>query len=165
MGLLEELMGSGKDREEHQDYVNRYEKGPAWDGYSDQEVLNRYDSVSHKVSPQEYEQAARDSFSRLSPEERAEFARYLEEKARSRNIQIPDRGTGPKGDPGDVDWLSKITGQIHQQPGALRDMLGPEKRGSGPGAPGLGGLFSSPLAKAALAGIGALLFKRLLTPK
>ena len=165
MDLFEVLMGSGKDREEHQDYVNRYEQGPAWDGYSDREVLDRYDSVAHKVSPQEYEQAARDSFNRLSPEERAEFARYLEERARRRNIQIPDRGTGPKEDPGDVDWLSKITGQIHQQPGALRDMLGPESRGSEPGAPGLGGLFSSPLAKAALAGIGALLFKRLLTPK
>jgi hypothetical protein len=165
MDLLEELMGSGKDREEHQDYVNRYEKGPAWDGYSDQEVLDRYDSVAHKVSPQEYEQAARDSYDRLSPEERAEFARYLGEKARERNIQLPDRGTGTKGDPGDVDWLSKITGQIHQQPGALRDMLGPETSGSGSEEPGLGGLFSSPLAKAALAGIGALLFKRLLTPQ
>ena len=165
MGLLEDLMGSSKDREEYQGYVDRYEKGPAWEGYSDQEVLDRYDSVAHKVSPQEYEQAARDSYNRLSPEERAEFSRYLEERARSRHIQIPDRKIGPEEDMGDVDWLSQITGQIHQQPGTLRDMLGPETKESGPQAPGLGGLFTSPLAKAALAGIGALLFKRLLAPK
>lgn len=162
MDLFEVLMGSGKDREEHQDYVNRYEQGPAWEGYSDQEVLDRYSSVSHKVSPSEYEQAARDSYNRLSSEEREEFARFLEEKARKRNIPIPERDTGAGGGAGDLDWLSKITGQIHQQPGALRDMLGPGKEESGSG---LGGLFSSPLAKAALAGIGALLFKRLLTLK
>jgi hypothetical protein len=160
MDLFEVLMGSGENREEHQEYVNRYEQGPPEEGYSDQEVLDRYGSVAHKVSPQEYEQAARDSFNRLSPEQQAEFARYLEERARKRNINIPQRETGAGG--GLTDWLSKATGQIHQQPGALRDMLGPERQD--PSA-GLGGLLSSPLAKAALAGIGAMLFKRLLAPK
>ena len=67
MDLFEVLMGSGKNREEYQDYANRYEQGPAWEGYSDQEVLDRYDSVAHKVSPREYEQATREAFDRLSP--------------------------------------------------------------------------------------------------
>jgi hypothetical protein len=162
MDLLEVLMGSGKKKEEVQDYVNRYEKGPAWEGYSDEEVLDRYGSVAHKVSQPEYEQAARQAFDRLTPEEQAEFARYLEERARRRNIPVPQRETGAGG--GLADWLSKATGQIHQQPGALRDMLGPEKAAPSAG-PGLGGLLSSPLAKAALAGIGAMIFKKLLTPK
>ena len=61
-----------------------------------------------------------------------------------------------------LDWLSKVTGQIRQQPGAFRDMLG--KAQEDPSG-GWGGLFSSPIAKAALAGIGAMLFKRLLSPK
>lgn len=160
MDLFEVLMGSGKNREEHQDYVNRYEQGPAWEGYSDQEVLDRYGSVAHKVSPSEYEQAARQAFDRLSPEQQAEFARYLEERARLRNIPVPERETGREG--GLLDWLSHATGQIHQQPGALRDMLGPAQ---GESAPGLGGILSSPLAKAALAGIGAMLFKRMLAPR
>ena len=160
MDLFEVLMGSGKDREEHRDYVNRYEQGPAWEGYSDREVLDRYGSVAHKVSPVEYEQAARDAYDRLSPEQREEFARYLEERARTRNIPVPQRETGTEG--GLLDWLSKATRQIHQQPGALRDMLGPAQ---GQPSAGLGGLLSSPLAKAALAGIGAMLFKRLLAPK
>jgi hypothetical protein len=165
MDIFEVLMGSGKNREEHQDYVNRYEQGPAWEGYSDQEVLDRYDSVAHKVSPREYEQATREAFDRLSPEERAEFSRYLEERARTRNIRIPGRETETAGGPGDLDWLSKVTGQIHQEPGVFRDMMG--KMGKAQEAPseGLGGLFSSPIAKAALAGIGAMLFKRLLSPR
>jgi hypothetical protein len=41
-------------------------------------------------------------------------------------------------------------------------MLGPAQ--DQPSA-GLGGLLSSPLAKAALAGIGAMIFKRMLAPK
>jgi hypothetical protein len=159
MDLLEELMGSGKKREDVQDYVNRYEKGPAWDGYSDEEVLDRYGSVAHKVPQTEYEQAARSAFDRLSPEEQAEFANYLEEKARRKNIPIPQRESSGGGL---ADWLSKATGQVHQQPGALRDMLAPAGSGASPGA-GMGGLLSSPLAKAALAGIGAMLFKKLLT--
>jgi hypothetical protein len=162
MDLFEVLMGSGKDREEYKDYVNRYEHGSAWEGYSEQEVLDRYGSVAHKASQADYEQAARETFDRLSPEQQEEFARYLEERVRSRNIRVPQRESGTEGGFGNLDWLSKVTGQIHQQPGALRDMLGQEReQPSG----GLGGIFSSPLAKAALAGIGAMLFKRLLAPK
>jgi hypothetical protein len=162
MDLFEVLMGSEKNRDEAQDYVNRYEQGPAWEGYSDEEVLDRYGSVAHKVSSPEYEQAAREAFDRLTPKERMEFARYLEEKARRKNIPVPQRETSEEG--GLLDWLSKATGQIHQQPGALRDMLAPEKAASSVGSE-LGGLLSSPLAKAALAGIGALLFKKLLSPR
>ena len=110
--------------------MSRYEQGPASEGYSDQGVLNRYGSVAHKVSPAEYEQATREAFDRLSPEERAEFASYLEERARTRNIRLPQREAGLGGGQGDLDWLSKITGQIHQQPGALRDLLGSAKRRS-----------------------------------
>jgi hypothetical protein len=117
--------------------------------------------VAHKVSPSEYEQAARQAFDRLTPEQQAEFARYLEERAGRRNIPIPPRGSEEGG--GLLDWLTKATGEIHQQPGALRDMLGGPAQEE-PSA-GLGGLLASPLAKAALAGIGAMLFKRLLTPE
>ena len=118
--------------------------------------------MAHKVSPREYEQATREAFDRLSPEERAEFSRYLEERAGTRNIRLPRRETETAGGPGDLDWLSKVTGQIHQEPGALRDLLG--KAQEAPSG-GLGGFFSSPIAKAALAGIGAMLFKRLLSPR
>ncbi len=61
---------------------------------------------------------------------------------------------------GDVGWLSNMTGQIHQQPGLLRDLLS-GLAGSG-GSTSSGGIFSSPVAKAALAGIAAMLVKKVL---
>jgi hypothetical protein len=116
--------------------------------------------VAHKVSPSDYQQAARDAYGHLSQEEREEFGQLLAGQARNRRLDLsglaPAQGKGF----GDVDWLSNITSQIHQQPGLLRDLLGGltgnrETTSSG-------GIFSSPLAKAALAGIAAMLVKKVL---
>lgn len=165
MDLLEMLMGvgGGQKRQEYEDFVNRYEKGPPWEGYTDQEVADRYGQVAHKVSSEDYEAAARDAFARLSPEERAEFARYLRERASQKRVNIPGPAPGQGGseDPG---WLAKTTRELHEQPGQLRDLLG-EGTGSGAsGAGSLGSLFASPLAKAALAGITAMVVKRMMRP-
>jgi hypothetical protein len=160
MNLLEMLMGSSQTQEGFKDFLNRFEDGPPWEGYGDQEVLERYGEVAHKVSPSDYQQAARDAYGHLSQEEREEFGQLLAGQARNRRLDLsglaPAQGKGF----GDVDWLSNITSQIHQQPGLLRDLLGGltgnrETTSSG-------GIFSSPLAKAALAGIAAMLVKKVL---
>jgi hypothetical protein len=78
MDLLEMLMGSGKSREEYEDFAKRFDQAPPWDGYSDQQVLDRYGSVAHNVPQTDYKQAAREAFARLSPEQRAEFAQELQ---------------------------------------------------------------------------------------
>jgi hypothetical protein len=82
-------------------------------------------------------------------------------QAQNRGLNIPgltpDQGQGY----GNLDWLSNITGQLHQQPGMLRDILGKLTGNREIGSSG-GGIFSSPLAKAALAGIAAMLVKRVL---
>jgi hypothetical protein len=62
-----------------------------------------------------------------------------------------------------VDWLSNITGQIHQQPGLLRDLLGGLTGNRE--ASSSGSIFSNPIAKAALAGIAAMLVKKVLGGK
>jgi hypothetical protein len=81
-------------------------------------------------------------------------------QAQSRGLNLPGL-TPPQGQGfGDVDWLSNITSQIHQQPGMLRDILGGLSGGGGTSSSG--GILSSPLAKAALAGIAAMLVKRVL---
>jgi hypothetical protein len=61
---------------------------------------------------------------------------------------------------GNLDWLSNITGQLHQQPGLLRKILGglPGNSQSGSG----GSIFSNPIAKAAMAGITAMVVKKVL---
>jgi len=51
MNLLEMLMGSSQAKEGFKDFLNRFEEGPPWEGYGDQEVLERYGEVAHKVSP------------------------------------------------------------------------------------------------------------------
>jgi hypothetical protein len=159
MGILDELLGGGSRQREFKDFVNRYEQGHPSEGYSDQEVVDRYRDVAHAVPADEYARAAQEALARLSPEERAEFVHMLQERARARGVPLP-RQVGP--DPRD---LGQVVTDLHQTPGRLRDLLG---GGSGPApAPGaaaspLGGLLASPLAKAALAGITALVVKRML---
>ncbi len=160
MNLLEMLMGSSQTREGFEDFLKRFEDGPPSEGYSDREVMGRYGEVAHKASPSDYKQAARDAFGHLSQEDREEFGQLLAGQARSRRIDLP--GVSPTQDQGfgNLDWLADITSQLHQQPGLLRDLLGGltgnrETSGSG-------GIFGSSLAKAALAGIAAMLVKRAL---
>jgi len=116
--------------------------------------------VAHKASPSDYEQAARDAFGHLSEADREEFGQLLAGQARGKGLDLsgltPRRGEGF----GDLDWLTKMTSQIHQQPGLLRDLLG-GLTGSRETSSS-GGILSSPLAKAALAGITAMLVKKVL---
>jgi len=160
MDLLEMLMGNNQARDGFQDFLKRFEEGPPSEGYEDREVLDRYGKVAHNVSQSDYKQAAREAFGRLSPTDREEFGRMLAGRAQSKGIDLselaPDREQGF----GNLDWLSNVTGQIHQQPGLLRDLLGGLAGNRESGASG--GMLSNPLAKAALAGIAAMLVKKVL---
>jgi len=160
MNLLEMLLGNGEKREGFEDFLNRFEEGPPSEGYDDREVLDRYGEVSHRVSPSDYQQAAREAFGHLSQADREEFGRMLAGRAQDRKIDLPSVSPGQGRDFGDLDWLSNITGQLHQQPGLLRDILGGLTGNRG--TSGSGSILSSPLAKAALAGITAMLVKKVL---
>ncbi len=168
---LADIFKAIQNRPEYENFVNRYNQGAPWEGYSDEEVLDRYGAVAHSVSSSDYEQAARAAFERLTPEQRAEFARGIQEQAQNRGIQIQLPPSGPAAGGGDVDWLSQATTKLHEQPGLIREIFssftgGPQASSTGRTQPdstassGVGGLLSSPLAKAALAGITATLVKR-----
>ena len=161
MGLLDMLLGNNETKAGFEDFLNRFEEGPPSEGYEDQEVLDRYGEVAHKVSPSEYEQAAREAYGHLSQSDREEFGQMLAGQAQSRGLDLSGLTPGQGQGFGNLDWLSNITGQIHQQPGMLRDLLGGLTGNRESGASG-GGIFSSPLAKAALAGIAAMLVKKVL---
>ena len=122
-------------------------------------MLDRYGSVAHNVSASDYEEAAREAFDRLSPEQRAEFARDLQAQMQTKAINVPASSENIAGH-ADSGWLSKMTGQLHQQPGLLRELLGGLGGASGQQRGGAGNLLGNPLAKAALAGITAMLVKR-----
>jgi len=157
MGILDELLGGGQLQRTFTDFVTRYEQGHPSEGYSDQEVVDRYREVAHAVPSDQYAQAAQEALARLSPEERAAFVKMLQERAQARGAALPRQ---VEADPGD---LGQVLTDLHQTPGRLRDLLGgggapPQAAGSSP----LAGMFASPLAKAALAGITAMIVKRVM---
>ena len=102
MGILDELLGGGQRQKEYKDFVDRYEQGDPSDGYSDQEVLKRYGEVSHAVPPDQYAEAAQEALGRLSPEERAEFLKMLQERAAARGVKLPGKVTSDPKDLGQV---------------------------------------------------------------
>jgi hypothetical protein len=159
MGILDELLAGGQRQKEYSDFVDRYEQGHPSQGYSDQEVLKRYGEVSHAVPPDQYAQAAQEALGKLSPEERAEFLKMLQERAAERGVKLPGKVAS---DPKD---LGQVLTDLHEKPGQLRDILGPggaqpqeQAQGSNP----ITDMLSSPMAKAVLAGITAMVVKRVM---
>jgi hypothetical protein len=158
MGLLDQLMGGGAQQDDFQDFVKRYQQGSPEEGYSDQEVLKRYQQVAPNVSQQDYVQAAQQAFERLTPEQRAQFAQYLQQQAQQQNV--PLKGLSDTDGEPDSGSLAKVTGQLHQQePGLLGQLLG------GGGGGSAAGMLNNPIAKAALAGIAAMAAQRLMNRK
>ncbi len=41
MDLLQNLMGGGQQRQDYDDFIQRYDRGAPWEGISDQEALQR----------------------------------------------------------------------------------------------------------------------------
>lgn len=159
MGLLDALLGGAQGREENQAFLQRFEQGPPWEGYSDQEVLNRYGTVAGQATAQEYTQAASEAFARMTPEQRVEFGRLLQQKARERRLNVGDLEHSTINDFQDAQRLANLTTEVHQQPGLLRSMLGGGGEAQGQQQ---ASILSSPLAKAALAGIAAMAIKKVL---
>ncbi len=157
MGILDELLGGGQLQNDFKDFVNRYTQGHPGEGYSDQEVVDRYRDVAHAVPRDQYAEAATEALARLSPEERAEFVAMLQERARARGVALPPRvGSDPRD-------LGQVVTDLHQKPGQLRDILGGESgQPQTAGASPLSNVLASPLAKAALAGIAAMVVKRVM---
>ena len=159
MGMLDELLGGGQIQKEYQDFVNRYEQGDPSEGYSDQEVLKRYGEVSHAVPPDQYAQAAQEALSKLSPEERAAFVKMLQDRAAARGVPLP-RQLAPE--PKD---LGQVLTDLHVQPGQLRDILAgapAQTPQQAAGSSAITGILTSPLAKAVLAGVAAMVVKRVI---
>src|SRR5262245_31597649 len=123
--VLKGLLG-GEQQQDYQDFVNRYSQGHPAEGYSDQEAVARYQQVAAQAPPELYQQSAEDAFARLSPEERAEFAQFLQQRAQQQGVNVP--GLAPASDPAqfqDPRVLAQAATQLHQQqPDLLTQLLG-----------------------------------------
>lgn len=175
-------------QQQYQDFINRYQQGAPTEGYSNQEVAQQYQQVVPQLSPQQFQQAAAQSFANLSPQQRMQFAQMLQQQAQQQGLNVPmQQGAGQ-----DPNMLAQMTTQVHQQNSGLLGGLLDGITGQG----GSGGqtwqtldpqtrdLFirtwgnraeqewekenakahsplNSPVAKAALAGIAAMAMKSL----
>jgi hypothetical protein len=156
MGLLDNLLGGGSQRQQYQDFVQRYETGRPWEGVSDEEATQHYTSVAQHLDPQNYRAAAEEAINRLSPTERAELAEHLRQQARQQDVNFPGLHETPNLEQPGV--LASLMSAMHgEQPGILRQLLG------GSSAGGMGA--QSNVAKAALAGIAAIGLKKALGGK
>ena len=158
MGMLDDLLSNEQFQKQFKDFVKRYDQGAPSEGYSDQEVLKRYDEVSHAVPREQYAQAAQEALARLSPEERAEFVEMLQERAAARGVTLPRKVAS---DPTD---LGKVLTDLHQKRGQLRDILGAgdaQPQAQAAGSSPITDMLSSPMAKAVLAGIAAMVVKNM----
>jgi len=117
------------------------------DQVPDDQVANTYRQIAPQLSQDQYVEAARDAFEKLTSQQRDELARELQTRAQEQGITTPATQS-VSSDPGS---LAQATGEVHAQPGnLLQQMFAP------------GGTFSSPIAKAALLGITAMAAQRLM---
>ena len=178
MDLLQNILGGGQQRQQFQDFANRYDQGSPYDGISDQEALERYRQVAPHLTPEMYQQAAQESFSRMSPQERQQLGRYLRQQAMQRGMNFPDFNQDGIDDRlQDPNYLAQVTGRMRQQqPGLMSQLLGSAlgggQMGGGSmmggmggqmGGGGVGELLNNPIAKAALAGIAATAVRRMMS--
>lgn len=159
--LLSGLFGGSDDddnnvrRQRADDFVQRVESGAPWDGITDEEAVQNYQNVAGNLSDDQYMDAARDAFERLSPDQRREFSRYLGAQG----------GIDVQGDIEDPNELARLTNRARSsQGGGLAGLLGGGGGGDLMGALGglMGGgqsrgsgLMSNPMVKGVLGSIAA----------
>ena len=171
MGLLDNILGSGGDRQGLDDFVNRYEQGAPYDGISDDE----------------YRQYAEQAVSRLGPDEQQQLGSFLSGRAQQQGLDVGGLlgggglggmlgggggglggmlGAGGGGGPGGMHGGGGGGGM---DPAALAMLMsGLNGHGGQRGfgnilGGGGGGALGNPVAKAALAGVAAMAARRMMS--
>jgi hypothetical protein len=157
MNLFDNLFG-GQQRQEYEDFVNRYQQGHPSEGYSEEEVMQRYQKVASNVPEDVYQQSAEEAFARLSPQERKEFFQFLRQRAQQQQVaqDFADfNQEGVKDRYQDPHQLAQLTTRMRQQqPGFLEKLLGADGGGQG--------MLGNPLVKSAFAGIAAMAMRKIM---
>lgn len=163
MDLLQNLLGGGQQRQQFEDFANRYDQGSPYDGISDQEAMQHYQQIAPHLPPDLYQQSAQDAFSRMSPQERQQFGQHLRQSSRQQGYNIPDlNGDGIDDRMQDPAYLAQVTTNMHQQqPGLFSQLMGGGQQQQMGG--GMSGMLANPLAKAAMAGIAAMAVRRMMS--
>lgn len=159
-------------RQRAADFVNRVEQGDPAEGFSTEEAVQNYKSVTGGLSDSEYADAAQDALSRFSPEQRREFGQLLSQQT----------GANIQGDIDDPQEIAQVTTQLRSSGagGGLAGLLGGGGGddlmsaisgliGGGGGsavrpgvqqAGGIGDLLRNPIVKAILGAIAAAAMRK-----
>lgn len=174
MASLENLM-SGERREEYRDFAERYDRGaPPYDGISDEETLDRYQEVAAELSEDDYQESAREAFSKMSPEQRMQFGRQLRDQSIQQDLDFPGQSAEDRDERlEDPDLLARISARANREhpdllegllkgggDGFVGGALGDGVHGGEGASGGEGGMTSNPAVKAAMVGIVATAIKR-----
>lgn len=148
---------------ESQEFVRRYQQDPA--SIPPGEAYDRYQEVAPQLSSQDYQEAAREAFARMTPEQRRQMVREMSEQAQTQGYPPPFPDVNQNGIDDrleDPRYLAQATSQYQQQqPGLLGQLLGGAAGGGAAGAAGAG-MLNSPWAKGAVGGIAAFGLARML---
>ena len=163
--LLGGLFGSKDDDDEPtrrrraHDFVDRYQRG-GYDQIGDDEVLHNYRTATSQLSPDEYHRAATDAIRQMSPEQRRELRRELKHRSR-------DRFDARDDSPEEVARAMQQADQEDQGGGGLAGLFGmggsQDSTNQSQGG-GIGGVLDNPVAKVAMAGVAAMVAKKLTDP-
>jgi len=166
--MLKGLFGGGDDDRSSQarDFVSRFEQGPIDQGYSDDEALQNYQRVAQHVDPATYQRAAEQTFARMDPNQRAEFAQMLQQRMGGSGNQFGGYSDDPRRMAGMVSRVQR------ESPGGLASLFGGGSNGGGGGigdmlggilgGGGGGGFPGGTLGKVAMGGIAAYAMKEML---
>jgi hypothetical protein len=154
LNFLQGLLGG--QPQQYQDFVNRYQQGPPDQGYTNQEVAQHYQQVAHQLPDAVYQQSAEQAFAQMTPEQRQQFAEWLQTQSQQQGVNVPGMnqvGTGQYQDPG---ALAQLTTQVRQQqPDLLSQLLGGHS----------GTALDNPIVKAAAAGMVAMAAQHILSQR
>lgn len=158
MSFLDSFLGGVHQREIWQDFLRRYDLGPPWPGITKEEAATHYGTLAANLDPALYQQIALDAFTRMVPEQRKPFLRFLRWEAREQGFELlnidldasEERGLRP-------EYLSELAGSMYaEQPFVYKQLFGP----------GMGGPTLNPeVEKAVLASLAAAAFRRMLATK
>jgi hypothetical protein len=156
MRVLDRVPSEFQGMHVYREFIDRYEQGAPWAGYTDQEVRGRYQALVPLLRPDQFAQAAEGSLERFSPQNRVVFGKYIQQQAVEAGLRIPGiDGVDTEVSFRDPTTLGRVLADIHQErPDVLDQLL--ECRG---------GILDSLLLKATLAGIVAKGARMLLLEK
>jgi hypothetical protein len=172
--MLDALL-DGLGRDNFADFTGRYERGAPWDAITDDETVAHYDRIADEIGQDEYRQAAEVALAHLSPEERKQLVAEMQQNARRTDVNYPGvHGEGLD----DANALAGLLSQMHgERRGMVRQLVAGGGFGAegateslGAGLPGMSGrtgagILSSPVARAALAGIAVTAVKQFMAER